>query len=168
MNETYSVFLRQLAPNYLDLLKISLTWALLSDIDVTVHEVMDAYTETYLTENTVDDLKEFADLDDSKLHADQIRDAGGPFLDVVDNGTNHVLSLKDPPAVWNFCFESTDCQEVDRKLDEAVCANCKARLSPSHTLSLSRKFGHLAMAITCRKLLLCHQYLLGLLSSFRC
>ena len=154
MNETYSVFLRQLAPNYLDLLKTALTWALLSDSDVTVQEVMDAYTGTYLIEEAVDDPKEYANLEDSKLQADQIRDAGGPFLDAIDNGTDHVVSLKDPPAVWNFCYESADCQKFEWGPNNEICAHCKARLNPSHTLSLSKKTGHLAMAITCRKLYL--------------
>ena len=152
MNETYSVFLRQLAPNYLNLLKTALTWALLTDADIDIHEVMDAYTGTYLIEGAIDDLQECTSFEDSKLQADQIRDAGGPFLDVIDDGTKHIVTLKDRLAVQSFCYECAESQKSRQDQGDEICANCKAQLNPSHTLSLSEKSGHLSLAITCCKL----------------
>lgn len=81
MNETYTRYLRQLAPNYLRLLQTALTWTLLADADVTAHEVIDAYIGTYLVYNEIDEqeCKNFANVDDIKVYVDQIRDTGGLF-----------------------------------------------------------------------------------------
>ncbi|KAI9774482.1 MAG: hypothetical protein M1839_001715 [Geoglossum umbratile] len=151
MDETYTRFLGQLAPNYLGLLKVALTWTLLADVEVTVEEVMDDYAGAYLASDTMDDPTEYSDDGDSKLIAGQIRDAGGPFLDVMDNGAALVVSLKDPSGIRDFCYKAAVGGESEQEPCVEVCARCKAELDPSHALSLSPKTGHLAMAITCHQ-----------------
>jgi len=148
MNETYDRFLRQLAPNYLGLLKTALIWTVLANTEVTVQEVMDAYTGTYLGHNTTDDPQ---DSGESKLHADQIRDAGGPFLDVIDNSITQIVSLKDPSAIREFCFKPVETIKPGHELRDDICTRCKAELNASHAVSFDAKNGHLEMAITCRK-----------------
>ncbi len=65
MNGTYDRFLHQLAPNYLGLLRTALAWTLLADADVTVQEIMDAYTGTYLIQTKIDNTREHDSLEDS-------------------------------------------------------------------------------------------------------
>lgn len=145
---TYDRFLRQLAPNYLGLLRTALAWTLLADADVTVQEIMDAYTGIYLTQNTIDNTMEHVSLEDSKLHIKQIRDAGGPFLNIVDN---HIVRLKDPTSIREFCRQLADDEQSNHECTTDLCARCRTELNYSHSLSFSASSGHLAIAITCRE-----------------
>lgn len=89
---TYDQFLSGLAPNYHDLLTVALTWTLLYNGDVTLQESMDAYTGTYLSLDMTNDSKENADEENFNLHAEQIKAAGGPFLDFTNIGTTLVVN----------------------------------------------------------------------------
>ena len=150
MNETYSQHLRQLAPNYVDLLKTAMVWTLLADGVVTVQEIMDAYSGIYLATDSVDE--SYTNVADSdKVHAAQIREAGGPFLEVTDNGINHVVTLQDRKGMWEYCFESNDAASDDQGHDQELCPRCSAMLHSSRALALSEKEAELTMAIICCK-----------------
>ncbi len=151
MNGTYDTFLHQLAPNYFSLLRTTLAWTLLADADLTVQEVMDAYTGTYLTQTIIDDTKENATIEDTKLHVKQIRDAGGPFLNITDNGTTQIVRLKDPASIREFCLRFAGDEKSNQNPTTDLCIRCRVELDYSHNLSLSARSGHLAIAITCRK-----------------
>ena len=150
MNETYSQHLRQLAPNYVDLLKTAMVWTLLADGAVTVQEIMDAYSGIYLATDGVDE--SYTNVADSdKLHAAQIRDAGGPFLEVTDNGIHHVVTLQDRKGMWEYCFEPNDAASDHEGHDQELCPRCSAMLHSSRALALSEKEAELAMAVICCK-----------------
>ena len=147
MNETYSQHLRQLAPNYLDLLKIAVVWTLLADGTVTVQEIMDAYSGIYLAPGNSDET--YTNVDDAKLHASQIRDAGGPFLEVRDDGMHYIVALQDYVGIREYCFASSDDVSSVQAHDQEVCPRCRAMLHSSRVLALSEKDAELTMAITC-------------------
>lgn len=149
---TYDQFLSGLAPYYLDLLTVALTWTLPGNGNVTLQESMDAYTGTYLSLDMTNDSKENANEEDFNLHAEQIKAAGRPFLDIADTGTTVIVRLTDPAGIFEYCVDSVATQEPKREPCAKVCARCKTDLNPSHTFSLSRKAGLLSMATMYRKL----------------
>jgi hypothetical protein len=59
---------------------------------------MDAYTGTYLSLDMANDSKENADEEDFNLHVEQIKAAGGPFLDFTNIGTTLVVNSLPQPA----------------------------------------------------------------------
>lgn len=149
MNETYSQHLRQLAPNYLDLLKVAVTWTLLAAGAVSVREIMEAFSGIYLAPGNPEEL--YTNVDDTKLHIAQLRDAGGPFLEVTDNGMYHAVTLQDYHGIWEYCFESNEDTLHGQTHDQEVCPRCKATMHSSRALVLSEKEAELNIAITCCK-----------------
>lgn len=93
LHSSYSHSLELTDPDYLDLLKISLTWGILAEGAVKVSEVMDAYSKTYSPESGIDEVVEDALLGTkAELHDSQVRIAGGNFLNV--SSQTHVISLR--------------------------------------------------------------------------
>jgi hypothetical protein len=154
MNDTYAKFVRQLSPNYLELLKVSLTWTLLAQSEVSVQEIIDVYTEKYIRPQADDEEVEVTEMENINLLVTQIRDAGSQFLDVDDNGRTMIVNLKDADATRKFCFRNSDLGTSQDVTNNGSCENCKAELNPTSALSLSEKSGHLLVALTCRKSLL--------------
>lgn len=109
---------------------------------------MDAYTGTYLTQTTIDNTKQHISLEDSKLHIKQIRDAGGPSLNILDN---QIVRLEDPTSIREFCRQLADNEQSNHGSTTDLCARCRTELTYSHSLSLSASSGHLAIAITWRE-----------------
>lgn len=146
LDETYSQAIGQMAPNYRALLKTSLKWALLANSPVTVSEVMDAHLGTFLCDIPLaegPDSKE-----ESSLYREQIRAAGGPFLDCQKTDTYSLLKLKDPAAVKRFFIRPDDEEDKEKKEEVHVCDNCRNKIGSAQDLEVSLKHGHLAMAIT--------------------
>lgn len=150
LDETYSQALGQMAANYRALLQTSVNWALLANGPVTVTEVMDAHIGTYLAEGQQDEDIEF--FEESPLHRDQIRLAGGPFLECIKKGKQSILKLKDPAAVRRFFIHAADDISEKQKQEVHVCDNCKNNFGPAQDVAISEKNGHLNLAITLRKL----------------
>ncbi|KAH6690215.1 hypothetical protein BKA61DRAFT_286666 [Leptodontidium sp. MPI-SDFR-AT-0119] len=151
LEETYSKAIGQMAPNYRALLKTSLAWALLANGPVTVTEVMDAHLGTYLS----DDSKAEGPTsnEESALYRDQIRAAGGPFLDCQRTETQSLVKLKDPAAVRRF-FIHTNEEKITEKVEEIhVCDNCRNKMGSAQELEINEKHGHLSLAITLVKTL---------------
>ena len=146
-SDTYNQVLTQMAPNYIDLLRTTLSWTLLANRLLTVIEVMDVYMGTFQDENSPE-ISGDDGSEDVELSRKQIMDAGGPFLDVEREGKDWVVKLKDPTAVRHFCLHSTDNVKTEDDHGHEVCAKCKSELSPSKSLSISEKTGHLQIAIT--------------------
>ncbi|KAL8688974.1 MAG: hypothetical protein Q9218_005244 [Villophora microphyllina] len=149
MNETYNQHTRQLAPNYQSLLKTALIWTLLADGVVTVSEIMDAYSGIYLVSNDTND--GYMSVDDAKLLVTQLREAGGPFLEIKDNGFNHIVTLQDPIGVWEYCFDSDGGTSNESTHEQEVCPRCTAELHSTRTLDFSEKDVQLTLAVTCLK-----------------
>jgi len=146
VEETYSQTIRQMAPNYRALLQTSVTWALLASGPVTVTEVMDAHLGTYLTDNSLPSSP--GKTEESALYRDQIREAGGPFLDCQKTEDQSVVKLKDPSAVRRFFLRETVDLKSEEKEEVHVCDNCRNQIDASQDLKVSEKEGHLALAIT--------------------
>ncbi|KAL8820486.1 MAG: hypothetical protein Q9191_007508 [Dirinaria sp. TL-2023a] len=147
MNETYSQHLRQLAPNYLDLLRVAVTWTLCAAGAISVREIMEIYSGIYLASETTDD--SYRNADDIKIQAAQLREAGGPFLEVTDNGVYLAVTLQDFYGIERFCFESKNDTFHDCAQEQQICSRCKTSMQSSRALTLSRKHAELDIAITC-------------------
>lgn len=145
LDETYGQAIGQMASNYRELLKTSVTWALLANGPVTVTEVMDAHLGTYLTDSPA--VEDSTVREESALYREQIRKAGGPFLDCQRTDKQSIVKLKDPAAARRFFLRETDSDEVTKE-DAHICDNCKNKVAAAHDNSISEKHGHLALAIT--------------------
>jgi hypothetical protein len=131
--------------NYRELLKTSVTWALLANGPVTVTEVMDAHLGTYLTESSVAEDSDFRE--ESALHREQIRTAGGPFLDCQRTDNQSIVKLKDPAAARRFFLHETDPIEEEHTAIAHICDNCKNKIDAARDNLISEKHGHLGLAI---------------------
>jgi hypothetical protein len=146
LTDTYNTVLNQMAPNYRALLQTAVTWALLADGPVTVTEVIEAHVGTYVPESS-----QAVDItldEESPLHRDQIRRAGGPFLDYQRHGKQSIVKLKDVAAVKKFFIPPTDNNIIDQDSDLRFCPKCKDNYGAVQDLSISEKSAHLALATT--------------------
>ena len=145
LNETYSQALSQMASNYRALLRTSVTWALLSNGPVTVTEVMDSHVGTYLSAHVK--VEDSEPEEESPLHREQIRAAGGPFLDCHKVDKHSIVRLKDAAAVRRFFVRSAD-ESVTEDPEAHICDNCRESFGKGNDFVVSEKDGHLALAIT--------------------
>lgn len=83
-------------PDYVELTKTCLTWAILAEGDVYVNEVMDAYTRAYLERDDAD-LGYSSEDAGGDLYKEQIGKASGPFVEVTEAKTIKLshASVKD-------------------------------------------------------------------------
>ncbi|KAK0260088.1 hypothetical protein LTS09_005423 [Friedmanniomyces endolithicus] len=155
MGETYSQAISAMPSNYLELLRTALAWTLFAPNDVEVRVIMEAYTGVYLIPYNAEQLQSVVENEApragsaSDLDVKQLRKAAGPFLDIFEEGGQHLVSLKDPSQVRKFCLERTDDEHLEVQNGDSVCARCKANLTPAKRLDFSEKEGHLDLAITC-------------------
>lgn len=147
VNETYIQAIGQMAPNYRALLRTSLTWALLASGPITVTEVMDAHLGTYLGD-TPDPGGNVEATKESPLHRQQIRTAGGPFLDCHVTDEQSILKLKDPTSVRRFFLHDKDTVSNKVEDNKHLCDICHSKMGSAQELAISEKDGHLALAIT--------------------
>ncbi|KAK0306959.1 hypothetical protein LTR82_016190 [Friedmanniomyces endolithicus] len=155
MGETYSQAISAMPSNYLELLRTALAWTLFAPNDVKVQVIMEAYTGVYLIPYNAEQLQSIVENEAlragsaSDLDVKQLRKAAGPFLDIFEEGGQHLVSLKDPPQVRKFCLQRNEDEHLDVQNGDSVCARCKANLTPAKRLDFSEKEGHLDLAITC-------------------
>lgn len=110
----------------------------------------DAHLGTYLTDSP--ELEGPKSTEESPLYREQIRAAGGPFLDCQRTESHSLVKLKDPAAVRRY-FLHADEQTVAEKSDDIqVCDNCRNKIGSTQELEISEKHGHLLMAVTMGKL----------------
>ncbi|KAL8731397.1 MAG: hypothetical protein Q9181_004325 [Wetmoreana brouardii] len=145
MNEIYDRHVRRLNANYLDLLREALVWTLFADGPITVQEIMDAYSGIYSASDTSHGMHSNVD-DRDFLHDEQIRDAGGPFLEVRGN---HSVVLQDPKGILEYCLQPNGDAGSNQDINQEICSRCAARLNLSRTLVVSAKNAQLTMAIKC-------------------
>ncbi|KAK0707798.1 ankyrin repeat-containing domain protein [Lasiosphaeris hirsuta] len=155
INDTYTTELRKMNPNYVDLLRTTLTWVLLGQRDCLASEVIDAFNGVYsvLPATDID-----ADAEQgsgfpvpSRLEIDQLRRASGPFFEVQQDsisGQDYWVFVKDA-HVSAFCLDSARESHEEQHASDSVCARCKESIAEPQTLSISRKEGHLNLALEC-------------------
>ena len=159
MNGAYKQFLKQLTPNYFELLKTALTWLLLAKSSVKVAEIMDDYIGTYYHPEDEGDIpSEPSENEDSQalmfgtqIQVEQLRHAGGPFLEVEETENVKVVRLKDPLQVRQFCVLEPDSPKFPgspRRMNSQLytCARCRGA-SATQTLFITDKEGHLELAL---------------------
>lgn len=154
--DTYSKALRKMSPNYLELLRTTLTWSLLSPDPPGypfAREVMDAFQGTYDAHPGTDAL-EGADIEPnfppvSSLEIEQLRGAIDPFLKLFrsPDGTYFVAETDYEAAARFFLKSETDVPQEEKK-EEQLCGRCRADQSPRRIV-VDPKEGHLQMALTC-------------------
>jgi hypothetical protein len=169
-------------PAYLKLLRVALTWTILARKDMTVDEVMDAFSGTFTTNDAdlkIEDIP--TNIDDS-----QLKKAGGSFLrfkfdrrtDGSEANTEFLKTFKsdynpeiNPQAQQNQLETVTQFVLIrDRSVSEyflghevvqkgsdktILCSKCKEELHESRRWQIFPFDGHLSIAKTCRKFLLC-------------
>lgn len=135
---------------YQGLLKTALTWTILAEGAIRVPEIMDAYSGAYKQGDYERLLTPASDPDTINLHVNQIRKAGGIFLDVAPD--SQVISLRHE-TVKDFFLHETEPQPKTPSHFHAneLCQNCKGHLEAQNHFKLSEKHGHLEIFKTLRK-----------------
>lgn len=144
LDNSYQQILRQTDPDYLELLKVGLTWSIFAQIKPTVAEIMDEYSYAYAEGIEGSDDNPY-DTMDIHLIGDQIRRAGsGTFLEVAGNE----VSVRHT-TVKEFFLKVNPAAEVLNGycLDE-LCTKCQSEKSADQPLTMSEKEGQLRMATT--------------------
>ncbi|KAL9606433.1 MAG: hypothetical protein Q9179_000399 [Wetmoreana sp. 5 TL-2023] len=138
MNGIYDRHVRQLDSNYLDLLRVALVWTLFADGPITVQEIMDAYSGVYSASDAYHGMH--SNVDDRGFHAEQLRDAGGPFLEIRDNRS---VILQDPKGVLEYCCQSNRDADSSQDDYQEICSKCAVRLNSSREEELRITVQHL-------------------------
>lgn len=151
LDNSYKQILHQTDQEYLELLDVGLTWSIFAEVNPTVAEIMDEYSRAYAedTEGVEDNCENPYDSDmKNPLIRDQIRIAGSnTFLEVTGNE----VSVRHT-TVKEFFLKSEAPTEISgARCQENLCQSCRFKGFSDQPLTLSRKMGHLRMAITiCR------------------
>ncbi|KAG8526288.1 uncharacterized protein KY384_000281 [Bacidia gigantensis] len=145
VNETYHQHLRQLAPNYYDLLRLALSVTFVAERQLRIDEIMEIYSRMYLNDSTTDDPdKTQVNLE---LYRKQILKAGGPFLNVRENNQ---VELTDPEAIREFCRPKPNKAHAE-DAERSMCLKCRQNTHTVDALPVDERHAHLALAITCMK-----------------
>ncbi|KAL6702933.1 hypothetical protein ACN47E_000775 [Coniothyrium glycines] len=158
MSGVYSEAIKQMKPNYLDLLKMALTWTLLAPVPLKAHEIMDNYHGTYNGrglefEQAARDLEEAEFSQPAALEIEQLQDACGPFLRLeteIETGHQYV-HLQDPPQVREFCIQNEATGPRSPERNDHICQRCMSSTASESVLTISPKDGHLELALACMK-----------------
>ncbi|KAI0425464.1 ankyrin repeat-containing domain protein [Xylaria sp. FL1042] len=158
VSNTYSESIQKMEPNYLDLLRVAVTWCLLAPSPrlLTVEVVMDVFRGAYQAEEV--DKETLLDGNDSTsfplastLEKSQLEDTQGPFLDLeLDDANPSFVSLRNYNQVRDFCIEGANNQHSHERAqtDEShVCSRCGISMSGPKDLIISEKEGHLDIAL---------------------
>ncbi|KAI0435788.1 ankyrin repeat-containing domain protein [Xylaria telfairii] len=158
MSNTYNDAIQKMEPNYLDLLRVAVTWCLLAPSQrlVTIEVVFDVFRGTYQTED-LDNETLIAEHDDrsfplaSHLEKSQLEDTQGPFLDLELNDTSQsFISLRNFNQVRDFCVEGASQEhlhELPRTDERHICSRCGVSMSGPKDLIISEKEGHLDIVL---------------------
>lgn len=156
LNNSYRQIIQSTDPNYLPLLRTCLHWAILAEGDITVSEVVDAYSRLYVEEheetkeaNDAEQAEQQVEEQDITLWVEQIRFAGSSLLE-VDSQTG-VISLRHSTVSEYFLKESSPAVEVSPEQAEGFCAKCGLLKHENDPIGLNEKDGHLEIATTIRE-----------------
>ena len=152
LTNSYQQIFRQTDPQYLDLLKTALHWCILGKRKPTIAEVMDDYTCTYEQEdgsdiNPYDLLLDPTTSSETKLLIhNQIREAGSnTFLEVESD--EQVIKIRHATVTDFFLPAESPLAPAHGHDQEHLCPECKLKVNSSLTWTLSKKEGHLRLAI---------------------
>ena len=152
LNNSYQQIFRQTDPQYLDLLKTALHWCILGKRKPTIAEVMDDYSCAYEQDdgsdiNPYDDMNDPAIPTDMKrLIHDQIRTAGSNTFLEIEAGAQ--VKTRHTTVTDFFLPSNVPPNASHDHSEDNLCPECRTKASASQTWTLSRKEGHLKMAIT--------------------
>jgi hypothetical protein len=159
LDDSYQQEFRRTDPAYMKLLEVALTWTILAGDDVTVDEVMDAFSGTFTQDiqGNVEDVPTC--VDDS-----QLKKAGGSFLTFVKKSKTVDTSTKDASKSEQLFVRIRDKDIAEHFLkdkphlsaevhiDESnLCSHCHKRLKGPKQWHISPVIGHISIAKTCRK-----------------
>jgi hypothetical protein len=158
ISDAYKQFVQGLSGNYLQLLRTALQWTLFAPSPVRVVEIMDAFTGIYRLSgqnsqgiDAVEKTETYAVRTADRLEeVQQLRTAGGPFLDIWDEGGEWWVSLADLSQARQFCVNHNqpgDDHENPQVRHGPVCVKCDIPVERSNALLFSEKELHLEMAI---------------------
>ncbi|KAK4110138.1 hypothetical protein N656DRAFT_831090 [Canariomyces notabilis] len=154
-NDAYAKALRNMSPNYIELLRTAVTWCLLSPgipWCPCAREVMDAFHGTYDITPDPDTLKEAGEEPGfpsiSPLELEQLRTTTDPFLTVFRAGDrDHWVFEADHQAAVAFFCKGTETP-WEEEIEEHLCARCRSSAT-APKITVDPKQGHLQMALTC-------------------
>jgi hypothetical protein len=153
LTNSYQQIFRQTDPQYLDLLKTALYWCILGKRKPTIAEVMDDYTCAYEQDdgsdvNPYDQLLDPTTPSETKLLIhNQIREAGSnTFLEIESD--QQVVKIRHATVTDFFLPAESPLAPAHGHDQEHLCPECKLKVNSNQTWTLSKKEGHLRMAIT--------------------
>ena len=144
LDNSYQQILRQTDPDYMELLRVGLTWSIFAQIKPSVAEIMDEYSCAYAEGIEGADDNPY-DAMDNQLISDQIRRAGsGTFLEVAGNE----VSVRHTTVKEFFLKETNTAESPNGHCVDDLCAKCQSKKSADQPFTMTEKEGQLRMAIT--------------------
>jgi len=151
MNAKYDAELLKIGPNYARLLRTALTWALLGKVWPPVVVVMDDFNKIYKpTAPEPWHIQQLAGESDagfsgpSMLLVEQLRAASRPFPSLRDD----LIIVQDYRQVSRYFLDKTTPHTENHNVAE-MCGRCQSEITMSKSLSISKKDGHVELAIAC-------------------
>lgn len=149
---SYELAFAQINEVYVELAKTCLRWCLLTEGEITVTEIMDAYNGIYLNPDYVPP-EAITELDESqqKTLTEQIERACSAFLEIDKQTSPWTIKLRHASVKDHFLQESeakVHRHEEDGKMTQ--CTKCGSHVASSPPFFVHEKEGHLSLAITLR------------------
>jgi hypothetical protein len=144
ISDAYKQFVQGLSGNYLQLLRTALQWTLFAPSPVRVVEIMDAFTGIYRLSgqnsqgiDAVEKTETYAVRTADRLEeVQQLRTAGGPFLDIGDeeSGGSRWPTLRRPVNSASIIISQVT---ITKTLKSAMAQSASNATSPSSARMLS-------------------------------
>lgn len=150
ISDAYKQFLQGLSGNLFQLLRTALQWTLFASSPVRVVEIMDSFTGIYRLNAQspqgidADEMRTTRAVRsaDRLAEVQQLRTAGGPFLDIWDEEGDWWVSLADVSQARQFCISREEPADDDgdhQVHDGPVCIKCDIPLDRSKALVFSER-----------------------------
>ncbi|KAK4451014.1 hypothetical protein QBC34DRAFT_459512 [Podospora aff. communis PSN243] len=142
----YDAELLRIGPDYARLLQTALTWSLLGKVWPRAEVVMEDLSNVYRRPIRTFLKDDFPPLSDVEM--EQLMVINGLFLRLHygDNNSCRIV-VPNPKRVAEYCFTNPNTNQDHQA--GILCVRCQSGVSPSISLHISEKEGHLDLALTC-------------------
>ncbi|KAK0719374.1 ankyrin repeat-containing domain protein [Lasiosphaeris hirsuta] len=154
----YDAELLRIGPDYARLLQTVLTWSLLGKVWPRAEVVMEDFNRVYrkpmdanMTRWEFEKTTKWEFVPLSSVEMDQLMVIAGLFLRLHygDNDSCRIV-VPNTKRVTEYCFASSSTTTAEQSHQAGIlCARCQSGITPSISLHISEKEGHLDLALTC-------------------
>jgi hypothetical protein len=152
MHGSYDLMFKQVSPTYVELTKTFLNWALLTEGEITVQEVVDDYNDAFSNSIYIPYSSEKSQ---QETLADQLDRAVGRFLEIDRKSEPWTIKLRHASVKDYFLEDNAPEHQESANSLLCLCAKCGVDMQENVHFKVYKREGHLEMAVTLRTSSVC-------------